>query len=65
MRAFRLITLAILAVTMTACAGPRLPASVSLPDRFEAWDATVAEYRFRPGDELDVRLIHNLSLIHI
>ncbi len=59
MRAFRLISLAIFATALAACAGPRLPASVALPDRFEAWDATVAEYRLRPGDELDVRLIHN------
>ncbi|MFN4090240.1 MAG: polysaccharide biosynthesis/export family protein [Alphaproteobacteria bacterium] len=46
-------------VMLAACAGPQLPASVSLPERFEQWDAAAQEYRFRPGDELDVRLIHN------
>lgn len=59
MRALKLLLVLLGAAAVAACAGPRLPASVSLPERFEAWDAQVAEYRFRPGDELDVRLIHN------
>src|SRR3546814_8979381 len=44
---------------LAACGGPRLPPQVALPERFEPWDAAAQEYRFRPGDELDVRLIHN------
>lgn len=47
------------AILLAACGGPRLPPQVSLPERFEPWDAAAQEYRFRPGDELDVRLIHN------
>ncbi len=53
----RLLTLAV-ALALAACA-KQPPPEMLLPERFQAWDASLEEYRIRPGDELDVRLIHN------
>lgn len=54
-----ILPLLLAALLLAACGGPRLAPQVALPDRFESWNAEAQEYRFRPGDELDVRLIHN------
>ena len=53
----RLFVILVVAV-LTACA-KHPPADVLAPGRFQPWDASLEEYRLRPGDELDVRLIHN------
>lgn len=46
------------ALLLAACAGTP-PRAVQLPERFQPWNAALEEYRLRPGDQLDIRLIHN------
>lgn len=48
----------LMALLVTAC-GHRPPAEMQTPARFQPWDASLDEYRLRPGDELDIRLLHN------
>jgi protein involved in polysaccharide export with SLBB domain len=44
--------------TVTACS-PTVDPSVDHPSNFSPWTDVAEEYRFRPGDELDVRLVYN------
>jgi protein involved in polysaccharide export with SLBB domain len=49
-----------LAVLLTAAGcSPTLDSAVDRPAAFAPWTDVAEEYRFRPGDEMDVRLLYN------
>ncbi len=56
-----IIIFLLLALGLTACSSDR-GIDPAVASRFEPWTDEVQEYRFRPGDELDVKLIYNPEL---
>ena len=48
----------LMTVALVACAKQPPPETLA-PERFQPWDSSLDEYRLRPGDELDIRLIYN------
>lgn len=44
---------------MLAACSPTVESDANRPTAFAPWTDIAEEYRFRPGDELDVRLIYN------
>ena len=47
-----------MAIAVAACA-KQPPRELLASDRFQPWDSSLDEYRLRPGDELDIRLLYN------
>ncbi len=46
-------------LVLAACTPVTVAPEANRPERFAAWTVEVAEYRFRPGDEIDIRLTYN------
>ncbi|HEX4507933.1 MAG TPA: polysaccharide biosynthesis/export family protein [Alphaproteobacteria bacterium] len=51
--------LAFAVLLLTAGCSPTLDSAVDRPAAFAPWTDVAEEYRFRPGDEMDVRLLYN------
>src|SRR5918997_3267539 len=52
------ILVLLMAIAIAGCAKQPAPELLA-PDRFQPWDSSLDEYRLRPGDELDIRLLYN------
>jgi len=48
-------------IVLLTCAGcsPTLDSAMNQPASFAPWTDVAEDYRFRPGDEMDVRLLYN------
>ena len=49
-------------LALSACAHQVGPAVERMPEGFLPWEPTVADYRLRPGDQIEVRLTYNPEL---